>query len=34
MCITTMEPIYKCDTFFPLMHMTAAVWNALIISQY
>ena len=25
MCITTMEPIYKCDTFFPLMHMTAAV---------
>jgi dihydrofolate reductase len=21
MCITTMEPIYKCDTFFPLIHM-------------
>jgi dihydrofolate reductase len=21
MCVTTMEPMYKCDTFFPLIHM-------------
>ena len=25
MCVTTIDGVYDCDTFFPLMHMTAAV---------